>query len=84
MPTYSYDCRNCNKTHDMIRKINDRANPGVCPHCGGKTQYVISAPRVALDGTDPSFPGAWHSWEKKREQKMKQERKCFDNHGTET
>jgi predicted nucleic acid-binding Zn ribbon protein len=53
--------------------MSDRLS-ATCPSCGAEAKFQISAPRIALDGTDPAFPGAWDKWEKKREQKLKEER----------
>lgn len=46
-----------------------------CTQCGGTAKRVISTPRIALDGTDSSFPGEYQKWERKRKQKMAQEAK---------
>lgn len=39
-----------------------------CPVCGGNMIRIIGMPRVALDGTDPGFPGAYSKWADVREQ----------------
>ena len=39
-----------------------------CPHCGGVAIRIIGMPRVALDGTDPDFPGAYQKWATVREE----------------
>ena len=36
--------------------------------CGAIANRIIGMPRVALDGTDPSFPGAYDKW--RREQAL--------------
>lgn len=43
--------------------------------CGGMMKRVIGMPTVALDGTDPSFPGAYSKWAKVREDKARQKSK---------
>lgn len=75
MPIYEYQCEQCKELHEENRKIMDRKDLGVCPVCGWVTHFIISAPRIALDGTDAAFPTAWGSWEKKRAEKMRQEQK---------
>jgi len=45
----------------------------VCPECGKIAKQKISTPRIALDGTDPSFPGAYMAWEKKHKDQLKHE-----------
>lgn len=46
-----------------------------CECCGGDANRIISSPSVMLDGCDPGFPGAWHRWEAKRNERLKQEQK---------
>lgn len=46
-----------------------------CECCGSDAHRIISTPRVALDGTDPSYPGEYMKWERKRMQRLKQEQK---------
>jgi len=36
--------------------------------CGGEYHRQISAPRIALDGTDPGFPDAYNKWATQHEQ----------------
>jgi hypothetical protein len=43
---------------------------------------MIAAPRCQLEGITGAFPGAAMAWERKREQKMAQERKHKEKHGT--
>lgn len=50
--------------------------------CECMADRMISAPRFDLDGCSGDFPTAADAWERKREQKMKQERKNMENHGT--
>ena len=52
----------------------------VCPICGKRATKKLSAPRAKLDGTTGDFPGAHIAWERKREQKRKQEIKREDWH----
>lgn len=47
----------------------------LCECCGKGADRIISTPRVSLDGTDPSFPGEYMKWARKREQHLQQERK---------
>jgi hypothetical protein len=39
--------------------------------CGSEMMRTIGMPHVALDGTDPGFPGAYERWANKREQRAK-------------
>ena len=36
--------------------------------CGEIAKRMIGMPRVALDGTDPGFPGAYDRWARVREE----------------
>lgn len=78
MPMYDYDCEHCGASFEALNKISERQS-SQCPECGEVAVQRVSAPMVSLDGTDKSFPGAWYKWEKKRNQKIAQERKQLDN-----
>ena len=51
-------------------------------HCECMAERLVSMPRFKLDGCSGDFPTAADAWERKREQKMAQERKNMENHGT--
>ena len=72
MPMYDYRCLHCGEDFETLRPLEERLS-ATCPSCGAEAKFRISTPRIALDGTDPSFPGAYDSWDKKRRQKQKQE-----------
>lgn len=46
-----------------------------CMHCDGTAKREIGMPRVALDGTDPGFPGAYDRWATIREKNAAEKRK---------
>ena len=46
-----------------------------CKVCGQPAIRIISKPMVKLEGVTGSFPGAAMQWERKRNEKMAQERK---------
>ena len=63
-------CPDCGKQTE--RYISETQIPCIC----GKTMYkVIGMPRVALDGTDPGFPGAYDKWASIREKNAAEKRK---------
>ena len=39
---YEYKCVDCSKITDEKRKVDDRLISGICPFCGGKTEYKFS------------------------------------------
>lgn len=78
MPLYDYWCRECNSTFEASRKIADRESCE-CPKCGATADKLVSAPTVALDGTDPSFPGAYLKWGNDYKKRVAQAQKREDN-----
>lgn len=81
MPLYEYECPKCGVFEHFV-SIKAREDKISCPDCGCESRYIISAPRSKLDGCDPSFPGEYMKWSKKREGKMKVERRKMADHGT--
>lgn len=82
MPIYEYLCSKCNTLTEDLRKMDEREIPAVCPDCGEPARFIISAPRVDLEGITGDFPGAADKWVKKREQKQRQEtRKSYYDEG---
>lgn len=75
MPVYEYHCECCDYLYTKIVPMADRENIQICPECNGPAHFKISAPLVFLDGTDPSFPGAYDKWARDRERRIKQEQK---------
>lgn len=52
-----------------------------CKECGKPAIRQVAAPRTFLDPISGDFPGATMSWEAKREQHMRLERKAEANNG---
>ena len=62
--------------HHLFEKLTDTETKTlVCPHCGELSNRIVSTPRISLEGYTGSFPGAAISWERKRAEKLSQERK---------
>lgn len=53
MPIYEYHCNACDKTHEIIQKLND-APLSICPACGGKLEKMLSLSSFQLKG------GGWY------------------------
>jgi putative FmdB family regulatory protein len=54
MPTYTYRCDRCKRTHEEVRPIASRAYPEGCPRCELGYLQLIPSP------TAGNFPGADH------------------------
>lgn len=67
-----FHCDFCGKTSE--RYIDSETKQTTCA-CGETANRVIGMPRVALDGTDPSFPGAYSKWASLRENNAAEKRK---------
>lgn len=60
----------------LFEKFTDEQNRTVvCPHCGELSNRIVSPVRSQLDGCSGDFPGETIRWEKKRAEKLRQERK---------
>ena len=62
-----YRCDSCGKVEE---RYSDNRSICFCD-CGGQMSKCMSAPRIALDGTDSSFPGAYDRWARIREENAK-------------
>ena len=72
----------CPKGHKEEYFVSPGTKTQPCIRCNAVAERVISAPRARLDPISGHFPGATMAWERKREEKMAQERKNKANHGT--
>jgi len=65
-------CEHCGL--ETERYIDSETTQVVC-ECGHTAIRLIGMPRVALDGTDPGFPGAYSKWATVREDNAAEKRK---------
>ena len=65
----------CPACEDVSERYIDSETKQVVCKCGEYAYRIIGMPRVALDGTDPSFPGAYSKWATLRENNAAQKRK---------
>ena len=74
---HDFMCINENDPHIFEDRVDKDETPHpICPVCGEPSNWVlISAPRIKLDPCSGDFPGATAAWERKRVEKLKQERK---------
>lgn len=63
-----FKCRTCGEVTE--RFIQNNIEQTTCP-CGGLADRMIGMPTVALDGTNPDFPGAYDKWARIREDNAK-------------
>lgn len=56
MPTYTYECKRCRKTYDIIQRITD-SNLTVCPICMSRRfKKLISIPTIMTGSKTSSSP----------------------------
>jgi putative FmdB family regulatory protein len=77
---FDFRCTECKHTFEDFVKPD--AKPP-CPECSSTTKRLISAPTIALPGTDPDFPGEYSKWEKKRRAKSAEDKKFYKEHGAD-
>lgn len=71
-------------THGRFERLAKSSEQSIeCDECGQASVRLISAPRIALSGTDPDFPRAYAKWDKTRKQKETQDKKFYADHGTD-
>ena len=64
-----FKCCKCGSIHEAY--VDNTTTCMKCSDCGGRSYKQMSMPTVKLDGTDPSFPGAYERWGKIREDNAK-------------
>ena len=74
---HNFMCTNESDPHVFELFTDKEKNPNpVCPECGELSNWVlISAPTINLEPFSGNFPGAYDAWNRKRAEKMAQERK---------
>lgn len=51
MPIYRFRCDDCDQQVELIQRMDEKAPPEKCEHCGGKSfRDVIGAPMYVLKG----------------------------------
>ena len=71
----------CDNGHIHEAFVDSKVREQPCPECGQTSYRLISTPQVMLEGTTGAFPGAAMQWERKRAEKLAQERKVAASHG---
>jgi hypothetical protein len=65
----------CSNDHITEAYIDSELRTTECKVCDQPAIRIISKPLVKLEGVTGDFPGAAMQWERKRNEKMAQERK---------
>ena len=65
----------CSSCHHDFEELTEYTQTFTCPKCNSNADKIISAPRVSLEGWSGTFPSAADAWDKKRKQKLAEERK---------
>jgi len=66
----------CTNSHRTEALVDTEVHATPCKECGSEATRVISAPTMKLEGFTGSFPTAYDSWERKRSEKLAQEKKA--------
>jgi len=74
MPRRMFDFR-CAVSGEMFERYADASLTHCRCECGAEAKRLISPSNVVLEGVTGDFPGAKIKWERKREEKLRQERK---------
>jgi len=64
----------CNAGH-ITEGFVDYETTTISCNCGNVANRIISPVRISLDGTDPTYVGAYDRWARVREEKAKKEAK---------
>lgn len=70
MPLYDCECLFGHRFEKSM-KMDARHHLLICPECGESAHTIVSPVRSKLDGTDPSWPGAYMKWERDHTNKRK-------------
>lgn len=65
----------CDDGHTHEAFVDSETRVIQCPECGKDARRLISTPAVRLEGCTGDFPGEAMKWERKRAEKLQQERK---------
>ena len=65
----------CEDGHISEALVEEDCRELACRACGKHSARIVSMVRCNLEGITGAFPGAYDAWERKRSEKLKQERK---------
>lgn len=65
----------CEDGHISEALVDETVRELACRACGKESTRIVSSVRCNLEGITGAFPGAYDAWERKRSEKLKQEKK---------
>lgn len=65
----------CEDNHISEALVDSDTRNIPCKVCGKEATRIVSMPQIKLEGCSGSFPSAYDAWERKRSEKLAQERK---------
>ena len=65
----------CEDGHISEALVDDTVRELSCRACGKHSTRIVSMVRSKLEGISGAFPSAYDAWERKRSEKLVQERK---------
>jgi hypothetical protein len=65
----------CEDGHISEALVEDTVRELSCRACGKHSTRIVSMVRSRLEGISGAFPSAYDAWERKRSDKLKQEKK---------
>lgn len=65
----------CQDNHLSEAYIDDSERMISCKECGKDAHRIVSKPSMKLEGITGDYPTAYDAWERKRAEKLKEERK---------
>ena len=66
----------CEENHLSEALVDDTVRELTCWACGKEATRIVSIVRSKLEGISGAFPSAYDAWERKRSEKLSQERKA--------
>jgi len=66
----------CEDGHISEAFVDDSVRELSCRACAKKATRIVSAVNMKLEGISGAFPSAYDAWERKRSEKLAQERKA--------
>jgi len=65
----------CEDGHISEALVDETIRELACRACGKESTRIVSVVRSKLEGISGAFPSAYDAWERKRSEKLAQERK---------